>query len=137
MDLGYYSLRSEICWRLQKYSIEHVASVCLQGGGEFQKCLANFCDALAMLETLWAPGGYCASMKTFGLTFATLRLHLGLICRVLGPTWASLGFIVETPGSIVGCLGHLNLIQSGPGRHEDSQVHFLNDVLRQFSLIVY
>ena len=66
-------------------------------------------------------GGHWLNMDPFGMTFGTLRLHLDPICGVLGAFLVSLGVILETLGSIVGRLGHLNLTQSRPECHLDSQ----------------
>ena len=48
-------------------------------------------------------------------------LRLDTIWGVLGVFLVSLGVILETLGSILGRLGHLNLTQSRPECHLDSQ----------------
>ena len=54
-------------------------------------------------------------------------LRLDTIWGVLGAFLVSLGIILETIGSILGRLGHLNLNQSRPEGHLDCQGRLLKN----------
>ena len=70
-------------------------------------------------------------------------LRLDTIWGVLGVFLVSRRVILETLGSILGRLGHLNLTQSRPECHLDSQgrplknlVQILEDVFQDFATVV-
>ena len=70
-------------------------------------------------------------------------LRLDTIWGVLGVFLVSLGVILETLGSILGRLGHLNLTQSRPECHLDSQGRplknlgqILEDILLDLAIVV-
>ena len=70
-------------------------------------------------------------------------LRLDTIWGVLGVFLVSHGVVLETLGSILGRLGHLNLTQSRPECHLDSQGRplknlrqILEDIFLDFAIVV-
>ena len=101
----------------------------------FAKCVPNPLKYYRK-PTKMSLGGYWLNMDPFGVTFGTLRLRLDTFWNILGAFMVSLGFILETLGSILRCLWHLNATQSGPECQLDSLGRFFKRFVMKLSGIL-
>ena len=92
--------------------------------------LSQICGNTKKNDTKISLGGHWLNMDPFGVTFGTLRLHLGPIWNALAAFLVSLGVILET-------LGRLNATQSAPECHLDSQGEFSKDLWRHLLEFCY